>query len=93
MLGKSNAPYYQESDDMMAKFNQEIEDDKIKRAICKEAYERVDMWMDGKLGIVIFNPIAFSYTIYHEPTAKYLHADFAKLINEKYLEFANLNFK
>ena len=86
MLGCSKVPYYKESDDNIAKFKQECEDNQINYSINREASDRLDMWIEGRNGVVIFNPLRFSYTIHHEPTAKYLHADFNKLVQEKYLE-------
>ena len=91
------AKFAREADDFTAKMLQESEDRKFEFNVIKEANEAFNeyveskpLFFDGKwqkIGrIIIANPYRGFYLVHHEPTAKYINADFGKMVREKYLE-------
>lgn len=94
------AKFSRETNDFTTKMLQEHEDRKFERDVLKEAYNHFDdylnsppLFLDGKwqkVGIIIIsNPFRECYMVHHKPTAKYISADFNKMVREKYIELKN----
>ena len=63
---------------------QQIENDKIKRGIEKEAKRWIEEDKNGYIGIRIMYPFISHITIYHSETAKYKNTDIRELVIIEY---------
>lgn len=90
------AEFIKYQDESLDIIQQKTEDDRMVLQIELEAFRYFSEWQDSdtieldgvkyKGKIIIFNPLLFSYTVYHESTARYLNVEIKQLCINRYKE-------